>query len=372
MTTNSETLPPSLPSDTPEPGAAGGSARPLARYWIALAITGGLVAMVVTVAGFVRIDYFGYRPGHSFDTAALVSVGGGQPTYPPEGQVLFLTVGIARETLLSAARDWADRDVDLVALQGHLQGRSEDENRSAQAAAMSASEKEAIAVALDRLGIPRTPTGTGAVITSVGPGTPAEGILQVADVIVGVDGQPIGTTEQLGEAIGVHGPGETVTLEIEDFATSEHREATAVLAARPDDPARGFLGVGTQTRDFDPGSPFPVSIDSGRVGGPSAGLAFTLAIIDVLTPGELTGGRRISVTGTIDLDGTVGVVGGVAQKSAAASDSGAEVMIVPTGEEETAQRLGYDLEIIGVADLDEALAALESIGGDPLPPTPIG
>ena len=92
----------------------------------------------------------------------------------------------------------------------------------------------------------------------------------------------------------------------------------------------------------------------------------------MLTPGELTGGRRISVTGTIDLDGTVGVVGGVAQKSAAAADSGAEVMIVPTGEEETAKRLGYDLEIIGVADLDEALAALESVGGDPLPPVSMG
>ena len=131
--------------------------------------------MVVTVASFLKIDYFGYRPGHSFDTAALVTVGGDQPTYPPEGEVLFLTVGIARETLLSAARDWADRDVDLVALQGHLQGRSEAENRVAQAAAMSASEKEAIAVALDQLGIRARRRAAGPSSPAWGPTPPPRG-----------------------------------------------------------------------------------------------------------------------------------------------------------------------------------------------------
>ena len=96
------------------------------------------------------------------------------------------------------------------------------------------------------------------------------------------------------------------------------------------------------------------------VGGPSAGLAFTLAILDQLTPGELTGGAQVAVTGTIGIDGSVGAVGGVPQKTAAVRDLGIEYFIVPTalGEEQIAdleERAGDALEIIPVATLDEAL-----------------
>lgn len=362
MTTNHQTGRPSLPTE-PEP------LRPLARYWIALAVTAGITALVVSAAAFVEVDYFAYAPGSTFDTTELISVGGGQATFAPDGDIFFLTVGISRETLLAAARDWADRDVDIVAAQGHLQGRTEAENRAAQAALMTGSEQDAIVVALDRLGIPRTPTGTGVVIVAVVPDSPAVGVLDVADVIVSIDGQPVTTTDDLDPLVRDRPPGTVLDLQVEGY-DGRSRQVDFTLGARPDDPTRGFLGIQPETRDFDPGSPFPISIDAGRVGGPSAGLAFSLAIIDLLTEGELTGGQQVAVTGQIARDGTVVRVGGVPQKSAAAAASGADYMIVPAGEEAEAQRLGYDLEVIGVATLQEALDALESIGGDPIPPLP--
>ena len=346
-----------------------GTTRRFAAYWIAFAVSAGLLATAFVAGGFLTLPYYSFAPGSAYDTTALVSIGGEQQVYPPEGHIYFLTVRLPHVSVLEGVVAWADRDQDVVRQEGILGDRTEDENRMLQAALMRGSASDAVAVALDRLGIPRTPSGTGAIVTSVVPESPANGLLDVADVIVAVDGAPVLTSDDLGALIGGRAPGEAVVLDVEGF-DGNARQVTVTLAARPDDPARGFLGVGSESRDYDPGSPFPISIDSGRVGGPSAGLAFTLAIIDVLTEGDLTGGRPVAVTGTIEPDGRVGIVGGVAQKSAVASAEGAEVLIVPTGEEAEAERLGYDLEVIGVDDLDEALAALEAIGGDPLPARP--
>lgn len=115
--------------------------------------------------------------------------------------------------------------------------------------------------------------------------------------------------------------------------------------------------------------PFEIDIDSGSVGGPSAGLAFTLAIIEELTPGELTGGAKVAVTGAIGIDGTVGRIGGIEQKAVAVRESGATVFLVPASQlpeelEVVRERLGPDVLLVLVDDLDEALEALRDIGGD--------
>jgi PDZ domain-containing protein len=347
----------------------GSTTRRFALYWTAFATAAGLFVTAVVAASFVRLPYYAFAPGNVYDTTNLVQVGGGQDTYPTEGHLYFLTVRLPHVTLMEGLGAWADRDQDIIPQRRILGDLTEAQNRAAQAAAMTGSANDAIAVALDRLGIPRTPSGTGAVITGVVEGAPAAGLVDVADVIVGVDGQPVATMDDAIALIGSQPPGATVTLDVEGF-DGVRRDVPVTLASHPEDPNRGFFGVETQSRDFDPGAPFPISIDSGNVGGPSAGLAFTLAIIDVLTEGDLSGGRTVAITGTIDLRGQVGDVGGVAQKSAAAAAAGAEVMLVPTDEAAEAQRLGYDLEVIGVSTLDEALAALESIGGDPLPAAP--
>ena len=114
--------------------------------------------------------------------------------------------------------------------------------------------------------------------------------------------------------------------------------------------------------------PFDISIDTGSIGGPSAGLAFTLTVIDGLSDGELTGGKRVAVTGTIDLDGSVGAIGGLIQKASAVEQAGVELLLVPTrqGDEQiaAARAAAPDLEIVAVATLDEAIDVLVAFGGE--------
>ena len=146
---------------------------------------------------------------------------------------------------------------------------------------------------------------------------------------------------------------------------AQPRTTTATLAARSDDRARSFLGVTLRTRQRDYALPFEVTIDSGRVGGPSAGLEFALSIVDQLTPGELTGGRRVAVTGTIELDGSVGPVGGVPQKAVTVTRSGAMLFLVPTAQVEDARsKAGTGIEVVGVDTLDDAIRELGARGGD--------
>jgi PDZ domain-containing protein len=142
------------------------------------------------------------------------------------------------------------------------------------------------------------------------------------------------------------------------------------LIASPDDTNRtiiGFVPFDTASAEL----PFEVSIDSGAIGGPSAGLAFTLTLMDELTPGELTGGREVAVTGTINIDGTVGAIGGLSAKTSAVRQMGTEIFLVPASQSDDdlakARRIaGDEVEIIPVATLDEALAALAERGGNGL------
>ena len=339
----------------------------VSRYWVALAVTGGLLLVALVAASTIEVPYATLAPGSARSTAPLVSVEGA-PTFAPEGDLFFLTVGIDDDvTLLEAAAGWINPDVDVLPYEAVFgAGVTEEQNRELNAAAMVGSKQTAVVVALERLGYELHPTGTGAVVLATEPGTPADEFLEVGDTIVAVDGTPIGTYNDLAPTVSARAPGDQVTLGVESQA-GESREVSLVLAARPDDPAAGFLGVSGDTRAYDPGLPFPVEIDSGQVGGPSAGLAFTLAVIDVLTEGDLTGGRHVAVTGTINEDGTVGEVGGVAQKAAAAADAGAEVLLVPTPEYEQALAHSHGLEIRAVATLDDALVALAELGGDPIP-----
>jgi PDZ domain-containing protein len=358
---------PALGLPVPAPSVLSPAQRHTRRLWAAFAVSGVALASGVLVSASRTLPYFSFSPGNAIETEALVEVEEGQPTYRSEGEILFLTARIGRVTPWEAFAGWVRGDVDIYEEAGVLGGLTDEENRLRQAEAMTASKNTALIVALDELGLPYDPTGTGAVVVEPPTeGSPADGLVEVADTIVSIDGEPIELFTELGEAIGSRPPGTEVTIGVEDL-DGEVREVVATLAARPDDPARGFLGVATETRDFEPRPAFAVDINQGQVGGPSAGLAFTLAIIDVLTEGDLTGGLRIAVTGTIGPDGTVFAVGGVAQKTVAAAAAGADVLLLPAGEEAEAMRSPRGLRIFGVEDIDDALEVLSSLGGDPVP-----
>jgi len=353
-------------------------ARPLQqrarrRRWVAAVVAASVV--VVLVGSFWRLPYYTLSPGSLRNTTSLISVEGA-PTYTDDGDLGYLTVSFAQATPFFLLRAWVDDDIEVLDEEAALGGRDLEENREVNARLMDNAKETATAVALDALGYDVRLLGTGAAIVTVEPGTPAEGLLEPGDVVVGIDGVPVSTSVELTDGIVARPVGTTVVLDVErhDAAalTPEGaspqpvvEEVAITLAARPDDPTLAYLGVRSGTRDATWDLPFEVSVDSGNVIGPSAGLAFTLGIIDVLTPGSLTGGEVVAVTGTITPRGDVGVVGGVSQKAAAAIGAGASVYLVPEVELGAAEeRAGGAMDVVGVTTLLDALDALAAITGD--------
>jgi PDZ domain-containing protein len=288
------------------------------------------------------------------------------PSYLPKSSVAFTTVSTADATLLDAFRGWLDDDVDVVPTKALRGDRSRSESLRYNAQLMDTSKLTAETVALRRLGQPVTIVTSGTVVRAMAKDSPAAKSLRLDDVIVAVDKEPVDHFDELRSLLQTGGPGATHSLTVERPAGSTTRiEVPITTIAAPDDPTRAVIGIQPEERIVDFRFPFQLDIDSGAVGGPSAGLAFTLAVLDVLTPGELTGGHRIAVTGTMDFDGTVGPVGGGHQKAIAVRDAGYEAFLVPTDEYEVVQEaVGHDLKVIAVDTLQEALDALKSLGGD--------
>jgi len=196
--------------------------------------------------------------------------------------------------------------------------------------------------------------------------------LQDGDTFVEVDGTPIHTAADMTTALADRHPGDTVSVTVDRIVSNGTEPVTTDVQLIADPVHEGAAIIGYYP--FDTRSvhlPFEIDIDTGEIGGPSAGLAFTLTLLDELTPGDLLGGTDVAVTGTIDLDGAVGAIGGLVQKASAVRQAGLHHFLVPAAQ--SAQSLadaravaGDGVEIIPVATVDEALAALARLGGDPI------
>ncbi|MGY6500409.1 MAG: YlbL family protein [Acidimicrobiales bacterium] len=375
QTASGSTPPPAPPANDASPPVEPPKRRRLSRGWkIALwvAIPLALLGSAVGAAAVVKVPYWSYAPGSIRDTAPIVQVEGAE-VFPVEGSISFATVSIrGRLTALEWAIAMIDPDATVVPEVDVLGDRDENENRQINLQLMDMSTQTSSYVALERLGYDVEILGTGAIILAVVDDSPALGVLEVGDTVVEVDGQPVTVADELIATISGRSPGTQVTLGVTALGSTEVEERTVTLAAREDDPTQAFLGVFPQTRDllYD----FPVEIDFavGSVGGPSAGLAFTLALLDALTPGELTGGLDIAATGTMDSGGNVGLIGGLEYKAVAARRQGVDIFFVPAGQPEEelalAQRMaGSSVRVVPVSTLDEVLAVLQEAGGDPLP-----
>lgn len=213
--------------------------------------------------------------------------------------------------------------------------------------------------------------GNGATIAEAVEGGPAAALLEANDRIVAVDGEAIDSFETLVEVLSQRRAGDEVGVEAVRVVDGEETlvEGTVTLAARTLDRA-GLFQVATQFRDSED-LPVDVAFTTENIGGPSAGLAFTLTVLDVLTEGDLTGGANIVVTGTIDRAGNVGAVGGVRQKAYAAEEAGADIFIVPEANLDDAEATDIDVRIETVTTLTEALELIAEFGGnvDELPTT---
>jgi PDZ domain-containing protein len=321
-----------------------------------------LLTAFLVGATFVPLPYYLFKPGSVRDTEPLITVENTQ-VYPSDGSIAFTTVSLRQASLLGLVQGWLDDDIDVYSRDRVLQGRDVDENRQVNLRMMDNSKQVATQVALERLGYEVDVT-VGQVVETVQPGMPAEGKLEPNDTIVAVDGERFDDGEDMSRLLAAHAPGDTVTLTVLPLA-GEERDVEIALAPSPDDPDRGIMGVTVFTVVLAYDFPVDVEIDTGDVGGPSAGLAFTLAIIDDLTPGDLTGGHNIATTGTIAGDGTVGPVGGTGQKAAAVREKDVELFLVPRDDyEDAVAHAGDDLEVVAVDNLDDALDALADLGGN--------
>jgi hypothetical protein len=193
----------------------------------------------------------------------------------------------------------------------------------------------------------------------VKPGGPADGKLRTGDVITSVDGETVTRHEEVVSKVRQHRPGDMLQI---GFRRNGADQMTILTAADAGN-GQALIGVELQTDNLKYKFPFEVRIDTGLIGGPSAGLAFTLALIDDLAGGELTGGRDVAVTGTIDDNGNVGEVGGMAQKAITAKRAGAVAFLVPPAEEKEAREFAGEMRIIAVRSLNDALNALHQLGG---------
>lgn len=204
----------------------------------------------------------------------------------------------------------------------------------------------------------------GAYLGEIVAGGSVDGLLEAGDRIVGLNGNAIASFDDLPPLLTELRAGETITvtaLRTASDGTETTIEVQPTLGVRVLDQA-GLANVATQFRDAV--LPIDVGFTTEDIGGPSAGLAFTLTVLDVLTLGDLTGGEDIVVTGTIDRNGNVGPIGGVKQKAFAARDAGAELFIVPEQNLEAARSAVDDIRIESVATLAEALEIIAEFGGN--------
>ena len=315
-----------------------------------------------------RVDYLSFAPGPTASVGERISVSGA-PQYATDGKVLWATVNVIdRPSPLAALYGWLKGDIDVVSRSAYYGPRaptpkeSDDQSR----AAMDDAKLVARIVGARKVGY--RSVGGGAEIAEITKTAPAAKVLKVGDVITAVEGQPI--CLQGDVRIGMQGkkPGDGVLLSIRT-GTQPARDVR-VQTITASGVRRALIGVVLAPVTTTPCQlPFEVAVNTKGVGGPSAGLAMTLAIIDRLSPGDLTGGIKVAVTGEIAADGSVLEVGGVKQKTVAVRAAGAKLFIVPTGELATAKAHAHGMKVVGVDTLDQALAALRKVGGDPLPST---
>lgn len=355
----------------------GAAAPRISRLWLITAPIATAVGIAILVVLLRSSPYVVFVPGSATPVEPLIGIeavdGADMPELDEVGEnILFTTVSIEYPTGALVLRRTVDDSADIAPASDYFGTQTQEENRRYNEALMTDSKDKATKVALETVGYEVETREVGAVLLDVDPDYPASEVLRPGDTIIAADGEPVRRSDDLVDVIAEHEPGDTIELTLTRMAADgDEVTVAAVLAPHSDDPTRPQLGVTLTTRpafDF----PLRVTIDSGEVGGPSAGLAFTLALIDLLTPGDLTGGEPVAVTGTIELDGTVGPVGGVRQKLEAAVDRGAVLFLVPPHEldEATAASRGR-IEVRAVGSIDDALDALRSIGGDPVEPVVI-
>jgi|1186.fasta_scaffold02356_3 PDZ domain-containing protein len=340
-----------------------------------------LVAALAVVALLKPLPYTTYAPGPTIDVLGapggteIIQVGGDQKTYRDDGQLRMTTVSVTPKdtnlNLFEVMAAWLDRSDAVYPKDAvYPDDKTADQVRDEGQVQMVSSQDTAVAVAEKALGYPVTPSLE---VTLIADGSPADGALAVRDLIRKVNGTPLSdditkASDQLRSAVKATPPGQQVTLTV-------LRDGTEVdVPLTPEQPTTDLFGVVTVTGSPQLGIflgqgfilPFPVTVTiDPRIGGPSAGLMFSLGIYDTLTPGSLTGGAAVAGTGEIAADGTVGAIGGIQQKIVGAREAGAQLFLVPADNCDDAKGAhNGDMRLVKVDTFDTARSAIEAWAKD--------
>lgn len=347
-------------------------------------LTSTLVLIALLCGGvFLSVPYAEMSPGPTVNTLGKA---GGQPvlqisghkTYPTSGHLNMVTVRVTRSdysmNLVEAVYGWLAHD-SLVVPHNTLypDGTTEQQSTQQNAEEFSESQENAKVAALDELGIP---VKARTVVATVLKDSPAQGKLHAGDVIKAVDGQAVKEPGDVAKLVTKHKPGQSVVFTVVPAATAAAAEkkrtepkgtkdvsivtakAPATKAPTPD-PGRAIVGISAGP---DYTFPFHIDIKLADVGGPSAGLMFSLGLVDKLTPGDLTGGKFVAGTGTIDDKGVVGPIGGIEMKLVAARDAGAQYFLTPSDNcAAAAADTPSGLHLVKVKAMKDAKQALDKI-----------
>jgi Lon-like protease len=328
-----------------------------------------LVLAFGLLGAFVPVPFVALGPGPTYDTLGtdgdkpVIEVDGKQ-TFPTSGHLNMTTVSVTdRMSLFGALGMWASGRYALAPREVYFPpSKSEQEVEQENARAFDDSQTSAETAALHHLGYP-----TRVVVGQIIEGGPAENVLRPGDRLISANGKPVTDPQSLKAALAGTKPGDRVEIRFSRDGGPE-QVASIQLGTYPDgEEKQGFLGVSPTER---PDVPFSIKIHLADVGGPSAGLMFTLAIVDKLTPGQLNGGKFIAGTGEINAAGVVGPIGGIQFKMVKAHEAGATTFLVP--EENCAEAKAEapeGLRLAKVHTLQDATRALDAIRNERAPAT---
>ena len=352
------------------------SPRPEAGKWpLILGVLLLLVGIAIAIAWPIKVPYYTLSPGPVYDTSDFVSVVETNGAEDANGELFFLTVSLAEANLFEWAAAQLSPKVDLAPRENiRPTGVSKEDLRRENLARMEQSKTDAQFVALTELGYEPTYIGTGARVIETVPETGAVGVVLPEDVIVAIDGEAVEFRDDLPAALEGKEIGDSVVITVErgtegtdqtEFSDPEGAplgegleviDLTIVLGPHVDDPERVMIGILVDNNPPIVEFPVEIDMDSQNIGGPSAGMMFTLEIINQLTEDDITDGIRIAGTGTIRRDGTVGAIGGVRQKVYAAIDAGATVVFIPADNYDDAiLAAGDDITVVRVETIDDPL-----------------
>jgi len=324
------------------------------RKLLALASVGLLVAAF----GLVPLPLVELSPGPALDVTSRVHVG--HATGRIQGRLLLTDVLLSDPSSSQALAAWMSSDHQLLRTQAVLPpGVDQQQYFRAEQQVFAESGRVGAAVAERAAGDHIDVTSQGVQVAAVVPGSPAAGHLQTGDMIEAVDGQPVQVASSVVAATSGKPAGTKISLRVQRAGRTV---AVHLALGHVSGIARPALGIAVQTLGLHIHLPVPVTVDTQGIGGPSAGLMMALTTYALITPGDLTHGRTIAGTGTIDLSGRVGPIGGIREKVVGAERAGATIFLAPASQAATARaQANPTLEVVPVKTFADALHVLESL-----------